>query len=110
MAKWKPWQTYEEVPEAVLKYAYNDKKQIEQRSPEYLVHLNQVFNAQPMRERAEAPKGLPCITCDRNLTAAEAEARLCTSCQKKLNERGHIDVLAGWGVQLVKAREGVQAK
>lgn len=102
MAKWKPWQSYEEVPANVLKYAYNDKGQIEARDPAYLLHLNQIFNAQPMRERAETKKGLPCFVCDKRLTPDEAEARVCTRCQERVKKDGFVNVAGGFGVRVTK--------
>lgn len=102
---WKPWTSYDEVPQSILDYPYNDQQRVRARDPELLRQLNELFNPQPWSEQVaiEASKA-ECSLCPNKLTSEERKTRLCTRCQRLVAQHGQIKIpKTDWSIRCVES-------
>jgi len=94
------WTSWDEVPQVVLDYPYNDKEKIRARDPDYLRNLNEKHNPRPHPKKTKAfvyngeGKTILCAGAYCRSTIRDEDRkkgkRLCDLCEDKIRHLGQV--------------------
>lgn len=98
---WQPWTSYDEVPQQILEYSYNDFKKIKAKDPAYLQNLNEIWNPMPWADQVALENSkAQCSLCSNKLNEEERKTRLCLRCQTEVIKKGTVQIPhTDWSIQ-----------